>query len=126
MKKALLRRQWYGRRKRGGDRVILTETSAGDAGPASHDEPGVLARLASSEPPPESLALIHELLDSLPDPALRQIAEWRMAGLTTVEIAQKMGCVGRTVERRIERIRMIWKEIGVAPDAGSAASGHPE
>jgi hypothetical protein len=47
-----------------------------------------------------------------------------MAGLSTVEIAQKLGCAVRTVERRIERIRVIWEEIGVAPDDGPHASGH--
>jgi DNA-directed RNA polymerase specialized sigma24 family protein len=39
-----------------------------------------------------------------------------MDGLTTTEIAQRMGCVVRTIERRIERIRMIWEAIGEGPD----------
>jgi DNA-directed RNA polymerase specialized sigma24 family protein len=56
------------------------------------------------------------LLDSLEDSTLRQVALWRMDGLTNVEIAQKMGCVLRTVERKIERIRLIREEIGAAPD----------
>ena len=35
-----------------------------------------------------------------------------MDGLSNGEIAQKMGCVVRTIERKIERIRLIWEEIG--------------
>ncbi len=73
----------------------------------------------SKEPTPESAAMIQEqfqeLLDSLGDSTLRQIALWRMDGLSNAEIAQKMGCVLRTVERKIERIRAIWEEIGAAP-----------
>jgi len=126
VKKALLRQQWYGRVKRGGGQVIHTETSAGEAEDASQQTLDALAFLASREPPPESTAIIGELLDSLPDPALRQIAEWRMAGLNTIEIARKMGCVVRTVARRLERIRMIWEEIGFAPGEGPQASRLPE
>jgi DNA-directed RNA polymerase specialized sigma24 family protein len=116
VKKARLRRQWYGRRKRGGDRLVPAGTCDGGGADARLDPPDVLARLASREPSPESMAILHELLDRLPDPALRQIAEWRMDGLSTGEIAQKMGCVVRTVQRRIEWIRMIWEEIGLAPE----------
>jgi IS30 family transposase len=43
---------------------------------------------------------------------LRQIALWRMDGLSNAEIAQKIGYVVRTVERKIKRIRLAWEEIG--------------
>jgi DNA-directed RNA polymerase specialized sigma24 family protein len=56
-----------------------------------------------------------ELLDSLEDSTLQQIALWRMDGLSNSEIAWKMGCVIRTVERKIERIRLIWEDIGASP-----------
>ena len=74
----------------------------------------------SKEPTPESAAIIEEqfqeLLDAPADPTLRQIALWRMDGLSNAEIAEKMGCVLRTVERKIERIRLIWEEIRRRPD----------
>jgi len=32
----------------------------------------------------------------------------RMEGYTVLEIADQLGCVARTVERRLEAIRGIW------------------
>jgi DNA-directed RNA polymerase specialized sigma24 family protein len=49
------------------------------------------------------------LLDRL-DPALRQIAQLRLDGYTNIEIATRLGCALRTVERRLELIRRIWNE----------------
>ena len=83
----------------------------------------------SKEPTPESAAIIQEqfqeLLESLGDPTLRQVALWRMDGLTNAEIAEKMGCVLRTVERKIERIRLIWEEIGAVPTTESPRFSFP-
>jgi ECF sigma factor len=122
--KARLRQQWYSRLKRGGDRVIVGEVPANDARDAGQDASGVLARFVSREPPPDSVAIFHELLEVLGDPGLRQIAECLAEGMSIVEIAEKLGCVVRTVERRMERIRVIWEEIGVAPDQEPAVSGY--
>jgi len=114
VKKALSQRQRHDRLKRGGNHVIRGQTAAEDIGDDDHDN--ALALVLSKEPDPESAAIIQDqfqkLLDSLSDPSLRQIALWRMDGLSNAEIAQKMGCVVRTVERKIERIRLIWEEIG--------------
>src|SRR5262249_21307379 len=105
-----------GRLKRGGDKVIRTQTFAEGAEPASQDHPDALVLVASKEPTPESAAIVQELLDALSDPILRAIALERMDGLSNVEIARKLGCAVRTVERKIERIRVIWAEIGAAAD----------
>jgi RNA polymerase sigma factor (sigma-70 family) len=109
VKKALSQRQRHGRLKRGGHHVIRGDSVDDD------DQDNALAQACSKEPEPESAAIIQDqfqsLLDSLSDPALQQIALWRMDGLSNGEIAQKMGCVVRTVERKIERIRLIWEEI---------------
>jgi DNA-directed RNA polymerase specialized sigma24 family protein len=39
-----------------------------------------------------------------------------MEGWTNEEIAQRLNCVVRTVERRLEMIREIWAAHGVAGD----------
>jgi DNA-directed RNA polymerase specialized sigma24 family protein len=89
----------------------VTRQSAAD----SSDEP-VLTRLAGREPSPEFAAQVTEefrrLLDSLADPNLEAVALWKLEGLTSSEIATKLGCVRCTVERRLALIRHIWeKEI---------------
>jgi hypothetical protein len=38
-----------------------------------------------------------------------------MDGLSNAEIARKMGCIIHAVERRIERILLIWEDIGALP-----------
>ncbi len=84
------------------------------------DEPGdrdgfELDQVADSGPTPEFSAMVAEqyqrLLDALGDDQLRQIALWKMEGLTSDEIADKLGCARRTVARRIDLIRKIWLEV---------------
>jgi RNA polymerase sigma factor (sigma-70 family) len=119
VKKSLSRLERHSRLKRGGGQIGGGTTAARDGAMPGSDSANPLALLQSKEPTPESAAIIQEqfqeLLDSLADPTLRQIALWRMDGLSNAEIAQKIGCVLRTVERKIERIRAIWEEIGAAP-----------
>lgn len=50
------------------------------------------------------------LLDGLGDPQLRQIAQWKMEGYTSAEIANRTGCTERTVERKLRVIRRLWQE----------------
>jgi RNA polymerase sigma factor (sigma-70 family) len=47
-------------------------------------------------------------LEALADPELRQIALWRLEGYTNREIADRLDCTERSVERRLERIRSKW------------------
>ncbi len=51
----------------------------------------------------------------LNDPGLRQIAFWKLEGYTNEEIAEKLECTLRTVERKLERIRAYWG-IGESQD----------
>ena len=66
----------------------------------------------SSEPTPEFARQVFEETDHLyhvlPDDNLRQIALLKMEGLTNREVADQLGCVERTVERRLKLIRQIW------------------
>ena len=50
----------------------------------------------------------------LDDPDLRSIALWKLEGYTTEEIAGRLSCVPRTVERRLRVIRSLWNEEEVS------------
>jgi len=89
------------REKRGGGRV------QGDSGPGDFD------RVQGDDPTPEEAALLAEevesLLARLRDPALRQVAVWKLEGDTNAEIAEMQGCSLPTVERRLAIIRRLLK-----------------
>jgi RNA polymerase sigma factor (sigma-70 family) len=72
-----------------------------------------LEQLVTREPTPEEAAAMADecrrLLDLLEDPELRQIALWKVEGYTNEDIAARLDCVPRTVERRVRRIRLLWK-----------------
>ena len=99
-RKAIDLRQHEGRAKRGGG----TEPA----------EAAVLEQVVGREPTPEFAAQVAEecrrLLAKLDDPDLRALALWKMEGYTTEEIAARLGCVPRTVERKLRVIRSLWGE----------------
>jgi RNA polymerase sigma factor (sigma-70 family) len=77
--------------------------------PGEYDPEQLLTR----EPTPEEAAATADecrrLLDLLQEPELRQIALWKVEGYTNEEIAARLDCVPRTVERKVRRIRLLWK-----------------
>ncbi len=95
--------------KRGGGHTIRSLDHTVDS---SWDEK--LEPVIGNEPTPEFALQITEeyqrLLTSLPDPTLRQIAVWKMERYTHDEIAEKLGCVRRTVQRRLLLIQQIWTQ----------------
>jgi DNA-directed RNA polymerase specialized sigma24 family protein len=95
-----------GRQKRGGGGVQHLSALA--------EEDQGMAEVLGREPTPEFAASVAEesrrLLDSLPDDELRAIALWKMEGLTAEEIAARMGCVPRTIERKLRVIRGLWQQ----------------
>jgi DNA-directed RNA polymerase specialized sigma24 family protein len=108
-RKAVARRRSFFAQKRGGGRV-RGESIFGQP----EDETDGLAGILGTEPTPELAAGVAEncqkMLDQLQDQTLCQIALWTLEGYRTEEIADKLGCVRRTVERKLERIREIWSE----------------
>jgi DNA-directed RNA polymerase specialized sigma24 family protein len=52
---------------------------------------------------------LESLLARLREPALRQVAMWKLEGYTNAEIAQRQGCSLPTVERRLALIRRLLK-----------------
>jgi DNA-directed RNA polymerase specialized sigma24 family protein len=77
------------------------------------DEAGGLAQVVGDEPTPEFAAQVAEecarLLDVL-GAELRQVALWKMEGDTNQEIACRLNCVERTVERKLRTIRGLWEQ----------------
>jgi RNA polymerase sigma factor (sigma-70 family) len=77
-----------------------------------HLEDADIEQVIGDEPTPEFAAQVaeqyHRLLDLLGDATLRQVAVWKMEGLTRDEIAENLDCSRRTVARKLETIRIIW------------------
>jgi RNA polymerase sigma factor (sigma-70 family) len=73
----------------------------------------ILDELCSPEPTPAFAAEVAEqcqrLLDCLDD-ELRFVALQKLEGRTNEEIAAQLGCVTRSVERRLRLIRKTWKQ----------------
>lgn len=94
--------------KHGGGRMRGESAVTGPDGKLGFDQ------LISREPSPAFAAEVAEaycqLLDRLGDDNLRSIAMWKMEGFTNEEIAAKLGCVPRTVERKLTVIRSLWQE----------------
>lgn len=77
--------------------------------------------LTSPEPTPAFAAEVAEefrrLLDLLEEDELRQVALQKLEGYSVEDIAVTLGCVSRTVERKLRLIRKIWMQERVARGA---------
>ena len=91
----------------------------------SSDEPlrqsPEFAALPSREPTPEFAAEVADTCDALlaafPDDQCRQIALLKLENYTADEIAAKLGCARRTVQRRLLLIRRTWLDrAGIGAD----------
>jgi len=95
--------------KRGGGRV----RSEQDLGRADPEAGGALDEVVGREPTPELAAMVADqyfhLLSRLDDDTLRRIAAWRLEGDSNEEIAARLGCGLRTVERKLGVIRSSWR-----------------
>jgi DNA-directed RNA polymerase specialized sigma24 family protein len=52
---------------------------------------------------------VENLLGRLREPALRQVAVWKLEGYSNADIAQRQGCSLATIERRLAIIRRLLK-----------------
>ncbi|MBX7106649.1 MAG: hypothetical protein K1X57_21420 [Gemmataceae bacterium] len=75
--------------------------------------------LTGREPTPELIAELGEQLDHLlhrldgtGDASLRQVAVWKLEGLSTDDIAGRLDCARRTVERKLRVIEKVWDRGG--------------
>jgi hypothetical protein len=96
--------------KRGGLELFSAKSEGRERIPGDGD---VLSEVIGREPDPrwayEVAEECQELLDRLSDTLLRAIALWKIEGFTTEEIAAKLGCASRTVERKLQLIRRHWR-----------------
>ena len=97
-----------------GKRDVRREDAEAAADRSGGDLPGtILDQIDSDGPTPAEAALLNEALERrfqmLKDADLRQIALWKLEGCTNPEIATKLDCTVRTVERKLERIRTYWE-----------------
>jgi DNA-directed RNA polymerase specialized sigma24 family protein len=103
-RKAIDLRNYEGRPTRGSGRVrsltALTEERLGTIG-GGEPSPELAAELADE---------YHRLMERLDDPTLQSVATWKLEGYTDSEIAARLGCVTRTVERKLARIRGMWAD----------------
>ena len=71
---------------------------------------GFAAPLAAEEFSDTLCSECNELLNELGDDTLQTIARRRLEGFSNAEIAKEIGCVTRTIDRKLERIRAIWSK----------------
>jgi DNA-directed RNA polymerase specialized sigma24 family protein len=67
---------------------------------------------AGREPPPEFSAAVADLLECLPSEELRALALAKLEGCTNAEAGQRLGRSLSTVERKLQLIRVLWRDAG--------------
>jgi DNA-directed RNA polymerase specialized sigma24 family protein len=96
--------------KRGGGQV-RGESAFRNADADDGRDEGIAAVLGH-EPTPELACLVADdcrrLLERLGDETLRQVAQLTLEGYGTEEIASQLGCLQRTIQRKLAAIREIW------------------
>jgi len=109
-------RHEFGVRKRGAGQVR-------DGGLLEDLADGAVPLAAGTQQSPAEQALLNDCyrhyVHSLGN-GLRDVAELHLAGCTHKEIAARLGCVERTVERKMAIILRKWQEIAVDSLAGEA------
>jgi DNA-directed RNA polymerase specialized sigma24 family protein len=113
-RKVIDTRQHQTRKKRAPDgHPVQGESAWLDASDGS-DHDGGIDLVVGHEPTPAFAAEVAEetrrWLECLDSDELRAVALWKMEGYANEEIAAKLGCVVRSVERRLEVIRKLLKK----------------
>ncbi|MEL7496531.1 MAG: ECF-type sigma factor [Planctomycetota bacterium] len=104
-------RHRHDQRQRRDDRRTLTDSVFSE----SHLDQGQQLGdgLLSREPTPEFIAELHEtserLFAAIDQPDLKEIALLRVEGYNDSEIADRLDCSRRTVQRRLTMIRQLWE-----------------
>jgi RNA polymerase sigma factor (sigma-70 family) len=111
-RKAINQRNHQLAKKRGGGRARRGDSVFANTGDSSDQAPGVQPQ--STVPTPVMIAEVREsvynLLKILNDDSLRRIAVMKLERFTSAEIADAIGVVERTVERKLSLIRKRWAD----------------
>ena len=111
-RKTCAQRRQHFAQKRGGGRV-RGESIFQTCGNNSFEDAGI-GEVLGHEPTPElAIGLAEnckEMIDSLEDEIQQKIVLLALEGYRTPEIAEKLGCVRRTVERKLQLVREKWVE----------------
>lgn len=99
-RKAINQAKFFSRKKRTPAGRTVTYVDA-EHGKDIYPSPWFCARVAE---------LYLELINDLQDDTLRSIAMWKMEGYSNEEIAVKLDCSLRSVERKLAMIRHRWLE----------------
>lgn len=116
------------RQKRGGGQVAGESifNREGQATGVSESTSAGINQFADDAPSPVSMAQFASdcqvLFDMLDDEKLQAIAMLRIEGYSVDEIADRIGCAKRSVERRLNLIRQIWKSAFASEDETEAQS----
>ena len=82
---------------------------------------GGMNEVLGSQPSPELATefaeTFEDMLDRLDDQILKTIVVEKLEGFTNREIAQHLDCTERTIERKLERIRVSWSEFSSLTEA---------
>ncbi len=116
-RKVIDKRRHDRRHRRGGDeRIESLDQSIDDA---------KIIEVIGNEPSPEMVLMMHESVEQffshLGVGQLRDLAGAKLEGYTNAEIATRLGCSERTIERRLNLIREKCKQELVVTDEHSSA-----
>ena len=105
-RKAIKQQRRHFADKRGGGKVH------GESLFGNRPDSGGLEQFLSREPTAELTGQMTEtcgeLISVLGNEKLRSVVLWKLEGYTNDEIASKLDCTTRTVERKLERVREKW------------------
>lgn len=116
-RKANMYLRYQTRQKRGGGQVAGESVFLNGAVASSFSEEnrGGIDQVPDDGQSPQAVAQFTQdcqtMMDQLDDENLQTIALLRIEGYSVDEISQRIGCAKRSVERRLNLIRQIWKSV---------------
>ena len=108
-RKTINRGRHHDRQKRGGGRI-----RGGSVFESGNSEANLAEYVVGCDDPAKFVEFemtCQDLLSALPDEQYRRISLLRLAGHSNREIADEFNCSSRTIDRKLETIRLIWENI---------------